>query len=75
MLRLLTITGISRSMTVLPTLEEALAGWPLSRLAHSSSPGRASPCVPGRGAQGSSSAGRTTTSRSPRTSWVTAGSK
>ena len=31
--------------------------------------------VPGRGAQGSSFAARTTTSRSPRASWVTTGSK
>ncbi len=29
-LRLLAITGISRSMTVLPTVEEATANWPLS---------------------------------------------
>jgi anti-sigma B factor antagonist len=27
-LRILAITGISRSMTVLPTVEEATAGWP-----------------------------------------------
>ena len=35
----------------------------------------ASPWVPGRGAHGSSRAGRTTTRRSPRASWVTVGSK
>lgn len=44
-------------------------------VAHSSSSVVVSPCVPGRGAHGSSSAGRTTTNRSPRISWVTAGSK
>ena len=43
--------------------------------AQSSSSESASPWVPGRGAHGSSSAGRTTTSRSPRASWVTDGSK
>ena len=43
--------------------------WP-----HSSS-AVASPCVPGRGAHGSSWAGRTTISLSPRASWVTTGSK
>ena len=50
---------------------EAAAG----RLAQSSSEARASPCVPGRGAHGSSFAGRTTIRRSPRLSRVTTGSK
>ena len=43
--------------------------------AQASSASVSSPWVPGRGAHGSSSAGRTTISRSPRASWVTAGSK
>jgi len=41
----------------------------------SSSVESSSPCVPGRGAQGISRAGRTTTSRSPRASIETMGSK
>ena len=40
-----------------------------------SSSASSSPCVPGRGAHGSSLAGRTTMSRSPRASSVTTGSK
>ncbi len=43
--------------------------------AQASSVANSSPWVPGRGAQGSSFAGRTTTSLSPRASWVTTGSK
>ena len=46
---------------------------PRPRRAHSSSV-VSSPGVPGRGAHGSSSEGRTTISLSPRDSWVTTGS-
>ncbi len=42
---------------------------------HHSSSSVSSSWVPGRGAQGSSLAGRITISRSPRASWVTTGSK
>ena len=45
------------------------------RPGYSSSVESSSSWVPGRGAQGSSLAGRTTISRSPRASWVTTGSK
>ncbi len=46
-----------------------------SDVARQSSLAKSSSWVPGRGAQGSSLAGRTTISRSPRASWVTTGSK
>lgn len=42
---------------------------------YSSPTASSSSWVPGRGAQGSSRAGRTTINRSPRASWVTTGSK
>ena len=58
-----------RDSTAMP-LEQTFA-----RDHHSSSSEPASLCVPGRGAQGSSLAGRTTISSSPRASSVTVGSK
>ena len=58
-------------------MREALAARALTatRDRDVSPPSVSSPWVPGRGAQGSSLAGRTTISRSPRASWVTTGSK
>ena len=50
-------------------------GKSVDRTAQPSSTVVSSLWVPGRGAHGSSLAGRTTISRSPRASWVTTGSK